>query len=229
MSLSLEALDVDIGAISIIRGAQLALAPGTMAGLIGRNGAGKTTLLRSIMGFLPPRSGSIRFKDAELSRLEPYERARSGIGYMPEDRRLVPDFTVADNILLPLWATSRADAAERLGWVYALMPELVPMARRPAGMLSGGQQKLVALARALVCGSDLLLLDEPTEGLAPALARRLGEVLAPALARRLGEVLAKLRGTGLTVLVAESNLNHLGDLLDQVFVIERGAVTRRPP
>ena len=217
MSLSLEALEIDIGAISIIRGAQLALAPGTMAGLIGRNGAGKTTLLRSIMGFLPPRSGSIRFKDAELSRLEPYERARSGIGYMPEDRRLVPDFTVADNILLPLWATSRADAAERLGWVYALMPELAPLARRPAGMLSGGQQKLVALARALVCGSDLLLLDEPTEGLAPALARRLGEVLA------------KLRGTGLTVLVAESNLNHLGDLLDQVFIIERGAVTRRPP
>ncbi len=218
MSLSLDALDVDIGAISIIRGANLALAPGTMAGLIGRNGAGKTTLLRSIMGFLPPRSGSIRFAGAELSRLEPYERARSGIGYMPEDRRLVPDvpdFTVADNILLPVWATARADAAERLGWVYALMPELAPLARRPAGMLSGGQQKLVALARALVCGSDLLLLDEPTEGLAPALARRLGEVLA------------KLRGTGLTVLVAESNAIHLGDLLDDLFVIERGAVTRR--
>jgi len=215
MSLSLEALDVDIGAISIIRGAQLALSPGTMAGLIGRNGAGKTTLLRSIMGFLPPRSGSIRFKDAELSRLEPYERARRGIGYMPEDRRLVPDFTVADNILLPVWATARADAAERLGWVYALMPELAPMARRPAGMLSGGQQKLVALARALVVGSDLLLLDEPTEGLAPALARRLGEVLAT------------LRGTGLTVLVAESNAVHLGDLLDDAFIIERGAVTRR--
>jgi branched-chain amino acid transport system ATP-binding protein len=215
MSLALDAVDVDIGAISIIRGAAIVLQPGTMVGLIGRNGAGKTTLLRSIMGFLPPRRGSIRFKEIELTRLDPYERARRGIGYMPEDRRLVPDFTVEDNILLPVWATSRADAAERLAWVYDLMPELGQLARRPAGTLSGGQQKLVALARALVCGSDLLLLDEPTEGLAPALARRLGEVLA------------KLKGTGLTVLVADSNLVHLGDLLDQVFIIERGAVTRR--
>jgi branched-chain amino acid transport system ATP-binding protein len=215
MSLALDAVDVDIGAISIIRGAAIALQPGTMVGLIGRNGAGKTTLLRSIMGFLPPRRGSIRFKETELTRLDPYERARRGIGYMPEDRRLVPDFTVEDNILLPVWATRRADAAERLAWVYDLMPELGQLARRPAGTLSGGQQKLVALARALVCGSDLLLLDEPTEGLAPALARRLGEVLA------------KLKGTGLTVLVADSNLVHLGDLLDQVFLIERGAVTRR--
>jgi len=215
MSLALDAVDVDIGAISIIRDAAIALQPGTMVGLIGRNGAGKTTLLRSIMGFLPPRRGSIRFKETELTRLDPYERARHGIGYMPEDRRLVPDFTVEDNILLPVWATRRADAAQRLAWVYDLMPELGQLARRPAGTLSGGQQKLVALARALVCGSDLLLLDEPTEGLAPALARRLGEVLA------------KLKGTGLTVLVADSNLIHLGDLLDDVFIIERGAVTRR--
>jgi branched-chain amino acid transport system ATP-binding protein len=215
MSLALDAVDIDIGAASIIRGASLALTPGTMTGLIGRNGAGKTTLLRSIMGFLPPRRGSIRFKEAELSRLEPYERARRGIGYMPEDRRLVPDFTVEDNILLPIWATARADAAGCLDWVYTLMPELKARTRRPAGTLSGGQQKLVALARALVCGSDLLLLDEPTEGLAPALARRLGEVLA------------RLKGTGLTVLVADSNLVHLGDLLDQVCLIERGAVTRR--
>src|SRR5260370_2833251 len=115
---------------------------------------------------------------------------------MPEDGGRVPDFPVADNIRLPVWATARADAAERLGWVYALMPELSTMARRPAGMLSGGQQKLVALARALVCGSDLLLLDEPTEGLAPALARRLGEVLP------------QLPGTGLTALAAPSTPIH---------------------
>jgi branched-chain amino acid transport system ATP-binding protein len=215
MSLALDAVDIDIGAASIIRGASLVLAPGTMTGLIGRNGAGKTTLLRSVMGFLAPRRGSIRFKEWELTRLGPYERARRGIGYMPEDRRLVPDFTVEDNILLPVWATARADAAERLAWVYTLMPELKAMTRRPAGTLSGGQQKLVALARALVSGSDLLLLDEPTEGLAPGLARRLGEVLA------------QLKGTGLTVLVADSNLVHLGTLLDQVFIIERGAVTPR--
>ncbi len=131
-----------------------------------------------------------------------------GIGYMPEDRRLVPGFTVADNILLPVWATARRDAAERLDRTYGLMPELAPLAR-------GGQQKLVELARALICGSELLPLDEPTEDLAPALARRLGEVLAT------------LRGSGLTVLVAESNEAHLSELLDEVFVIERCTIARR--
>jgi len=215
MSLSVEALDVDIGAASIIRGAHLALQPGTMCGLVGRNGAGKTSFMRSIMGFLPPRRGTIRFGEVDLVGLAPYERARRGIGYMPEDRRLVPDFTVDDNIFLPAWAMAKRDTARRQAWITELIPELAPLARRRASELSGGQQKLAALARALMCGSSLLLLDEPTEGLAPSLARRLGEILA------------KLRGTGLTVLIAESNETHLGDLLDALFIIERGAIERR--
>jgi len=215
MSLSVEALDVDIGAASIIRGAHLALQSGTMCGLVGRNGAGKTSFMRSIMGFLPPRRGTIRFGDVDLAGLAPYERARRGIGYMPEDRRLVPDFTVEDNIFLSAWAMAKRDTARRQAWITELIPELAPLARRRASELSGGQQKLAALARALMCGSSLLLLDEPTEGLAPSLARRLGEILA------------KLRGTGLTVLIAESNETHLGDLLDALFIIERGAIERR--
>jgi branched-chain amino acid transport system ATP-binding protein len=133
---------------------------------------------------------------------------------MPEDRKLVPDFTARDNILLPLWAVGQGGSA-RLGSIYALMPELEPLALRRASQLSGGQQKMVALARAMMAGTRLLLLDEPSEGLAPALARRIAEVLA------------KLRGTGLSVLMAESNDTHLGELFDMAFVIERGSVARR--
>jgi branched-chain amino acid transport system ATP-binding protein len=215
MNLAIEALDVDIGATSIIRQASLNVGTGTMCGLIGRNGAGKTTLMRTIMGFLPARQGAVRAGEQELTRLPAHRRARLGIGYMPEDRKLVPDFTVEDNILLPMWATGIAGSAARLRWIYELMPEVGAFAERRATQLSGGQQKLVALARALMCGSQILLLDEPSEGLAPALARRLAEVLA------------NLRGTGLTVLMAESNETHVGDLLDDAFVIERGGVTRR--
>lgn len=214
-SLTVEALDVDIGATGIIRRAELALGAGTMCGLIGRNGAGKTTLMRSIMGFLPVRSGAVRFAGQELTRLPAHARARLGIGYMPEDRKLVPDFTVEDNIMLPTWTAGGADAPARRRWIYELMPEVGAFAQRRATQLSGGQQKLVALARALMCGRRLLLLDEPSEGLAPALARRLAEVLG------------NLRGSGLTVLLAESNETHVADLLDDTFVIERGGVARR--
>jgi branched-chain amino acid transport system ATP-binding protein len=214
MTLALAALDVAIGATLIIRHAELAVPDGTVCGLIGRNGAGKTTLMRAIMGILPPKAGAIRFDAHDLTAAPAHMRARLGIGYMPEDRKLVPDFTVADNILLPAWAR-RAAAPERLAWIYEVMPELRLLAGRRASQLSGGQQKMVALARALMAGTKLLLLDEPSEGLAPALAQRIGEVLAA------------LRGTGLSVLMAESNDMHLSDLLDRVFVIERGSVAPR--
>ena len=154
-----------------------------MAGLIGRNGAGKTTLMKSIMGLLKQSSGTIAFDGADLLAAKTHARTRLGIGYMPEDRRLIPDLTVEENVLVPAWAAHLADAAARLEKVYRLIPELREFAPRKGSQLSGGQQKLVALGRALMCGTRLLLLDEPFEGVAPALAQRLAEVVARPEAR----------------------------------------------
>jgi branched-chain amino acid transport system ATP-binding protein len=209
--LRVSGLDVSIGPIPIIRGASLAIATGEMCGLIGRNGAGKTTLLRALMGAIPA-TGTAAFDDVDLIALPAHGRVGHGIGYMPEDRRLVPHFTVEDNIRLPTWTTGMGDVEQRLAWIYSIMPEIAAFARRKALELSGGQQKMVALARALMAGRRLLLLDEPFEGLAPALARRLGEVMA------------SLKGEGLSMLIAESNEVHVADLLSRVFRIERGAV-----
>jgi branched-chain amino acid transport system ATP-binding protein len=209
--LRVSGLDVSIGPIPIIRGASLAIATGEMCGLIGRNGAGKTTLLRALMGAIPA-TGTAAFDDVDLIALPAHGRVGHGIGYMPEDRRLVPHFSVEDNIRLPTWTTGMHDVEQRLAWIYSIMPEIAAFARRKALELSGGQQKMVALARALMAGRRLLLLDEPFEGLAPALARRLGEVMA------------SLKGEGLSMLIAESNEVHVADLLSRVFRIERGAV-----
>jgi branched-chain amino acid transport system ATP-binding protein len=204
-------LDVSIGPIPIIRGASLAIETGEMCGLIGRNGAGKTTLLRALMGAIPA-TGTAVFGEVDLITLPAHGRVGHGIGYMPEDRRLVPHFVVEDNIRLPTWTTAMDDVEQRLAWIYSIMPEIASFRRRRAIELSGGQQKMVALARALMAGRRLLLLDEPFEGLAPALARRLGEVMA------------SLKGEGLSMLIAESNEIHVADLLSRVFRIERGAV-----
>jgi branched-chain amino acid transport system ATP-binding protein len=206
-------LGVAIGAVAIIRNASLELDAGEMCGLIGRNGAGKTTLMRALMGVLPA-TGTADLSGTDLLRLPAHQRVKHGIGYMPEDRRLVPEFTVEQNIRLPSWAAKFADVDERLEWIFSIMPEVARLRRRRALELSGGQQKMVALARALMAGRRMLLLDEPFEGLAPALARRLGEVLA------------SLKAQATTVLLSESNEIHVVDLLARVYRIERGAVMR---
>ena len=146
--LRVSGLDVSIGPIPIIRGASLAIATGEMCGLIGRNGAGKTTLLRALMGAIPA-TGIAAFDDVDLIALPAHGRVGHGIGYMPEDRRLVPHFSVEDNIRLPTWTTGMDDVEQRLAWIYSIMPEIAAFARRKALELSGGQQKMVALARRL--------------------------------------------------------------------------------
>ena len=206
-------LSVSIGPVAIIRDVSLRLDVGEMCGLIGRNGAGKTTLMRALMGALPA-SGTAELAGTDLLPLPPHRRVACGIGYMPEDRRLVPQFTVEQNIRLPSWAAKLPGVEERLDWIFSIMPEVARFRSRRALELSGGQQKMVALARALMAGRRMLLLDEPFEGLAPALARRLGEVLAD------------LKAQSVSVLLSESNEVHVADILARVYRIERGAVTQ---
>jgi len=210
--LKVASLNVSIGPIPIIRDASLAVNEGEMCGLIGRNGAGKTTFIRALMGALPAQ-GKAELGHVDLLTLPAHRRAGQGVGYMPEDRRLVPEFTVEENIRLPTWATQVEGADQRLEWIYSIMPEVARFTRRRALELSGGQQKMVALARALMAGTHILLLDEPFEGLAPAVARRLGEVLA------------NLKNKGVSVLIAESNEVHVVDLLARAYFIERGTVS----
>ncbi len=212
-ALDIQGLSVAIGRIAILNDVALTVPAGHMVGLIGRNGAGKTTLMRAIMGLLASQAGRVSVDGEDVTKLAPHLLARRGISYMPEDRRLIPALTVEENILLPAWANGLADAGQRLQWIYGLLPEVSAFRERRALQLSGGQQKLVALARALMPGRKLLLLDEPFEGVAPVLSRRLAEVIA------------ELRQHGLSVVLSESNAKHSADLVDTVFHIERGVVT----
>jgi branched-chain amino acid transport system ATP-binding protein len=209
--LEIDDVVVEIQSMPALRGFSMKIARGAMVSLVGRNGAGKTTLMRSIMGHLRPARGAIRFEGADLAALPRHGRAALGIGYMPEDRCLVPQLTVEENILLPLWVADHLDRKARLEFVYNVIGELAEFRHRKALLLSGGQQKLVALGRALAIGTKCLLLDEPFEGIAPALSERLSEVLA------------SLRGKDLTLLMSQSDMNHSRALIDVEFTIERGA------
>lgn len=211
--LSMANLNVAIQSVQILRDVSFELPTGTMAGLIGRNGAGKTTLMKSIMGLLKVTSGSIVFDSIDLVAAKTHARTRLGIGYMPEDRRLIPDLTVEENVLVPAWAAHVADAGTRMEKVYRLIPELREFAPRKGLQLSGGQQKLVAIGRAMMCGTKLLLLDEPFEGVAPALAHRLVEVVAG------------LKQEGMSVFLSESDLQHSERMVDRIIVIDRGSIT----
>lgn len=205
-------LNLSIQRVPILRDVSLEIETGSICGLIGRNGAGKTSLMRSIMGVVPIEGGEISFQNEALHQRKAHERAALGIGYLPEDRRLIADFTVEENIMVSLWATNNPDRS-RLEWVYELMPEISRFADRKALTLSGGQQKLVALARALVSGNNLLLLDEPFEGVAPVLANRLMEVIQ------------SLKSENLTVLISESDYTHSKSVVNKVYSIERGQIS----
>jgi branched-chain amino acid transport system ATP-binding protein len=213
--LEIAGLSVAISGVPILTDVTLAVPRGAAVGLIGRNGAGKTTVMRSVMGLLPPQAGRIGLDGVDLLAQPAQARAALGIGYMPEDRRLVPELTVDENILVPAWATGQADIETRLALAYEILPEVQGFGPRKALQLSGGQQKMVALARALVCGTKLLLLDEPFEGVAPALAQRLAAAISA------------LRDAGVSVLLSESDYVHSAELVDRLYVIERGIVSAR--
>ena len=214
--LRLDHVDVRIAGVHVLRDVSFALAPGTTTALIGRNGAGKTTTLRTIMGFLVPSAGELFLGDIALGGVKPHERPGLGIGYAPEDRRLFAGLTVEDNLLLPAQVARQPadEGRRRLDLVYDILPELAELRGRPAGAVSGGQGKMIALGRALMIGTRLVLLDEPFQGLAPALANRYAGAL-----RRLSEV-----GSDLTLLITESNPALLEGLADTTMTIERGEI-----
>ncbi len=212
--LRVERITVAISAVTILRELSLAVESGAVVGLVGRNGAGKTTTLRTIMGLNELSAGQIKLDGARLDGMRSYARARLGIGYLPEDRRLVGALSVHDNLVVPAQASGVPDCGARLRRILDLIPELKEWSGRKASTLSGGQQKMVALARAFLNGRKLILLDEPFEGVSTAMSRRLAQTIRDFQAAE----------RGVAVLVAESDLKRAAMLSRRAFVIERGEV-----
>ena len=215
--LTLDDIRVSLAGHTVLRGVSFTLPQGATTVLVGRNGAGKTTTLRTIMGLVPLGGGRLTLDGTDLAAQPDHARAGLGIGYAPEDRRMIPAFSVEDNLLLPAVALKMPAglSAERLAMVYELMPELTELKNRPGGSLSGGQGKMVALGRALMVATRAILLDEPFQGLAPALALNYARTLAK---------VRDARGD-LALLVTESSPQLLAGVADRALKIERGEVS----
>lgn len=207
--LAVDDIHTYYGQSHALHGVSLEVEEGESVALLGRNGAGKTTTLRSIVGMTPPRDGQIHFKGERIDGLEPYKIARRGIGLVPEERRVFPELSVADNLEVVMskgseWSAERA---------YDVFPALGEHRAQLAGQLSGGQQQMLTIARALVTDPDLLLLDEPSEGLAPTIVASLEQLL--------GEIAE----TGITVLLTEQNTEFAFDLAERAYILSKGTVT----
>lgn len=213
--LKIDNLSVSLAGSPVLRALSMEVHAGTTTAVVGRNGAGKTTLLRSIMGLVTPSSGAIHLDDENLTLSPAHSRTRVGIGYAPEDRVIFPTLSVEENLRLPceVLGLSELEMQERLSHVLDVVPQLKPMLVRSGAALSGGQGKMVALGRALMVGKNLVLLDEPFQGLSPALALQYAEALA------------RLRQSrpDLAVIITESNAALLTDIPNQILTIERGS------
>ena len=196
---------------TVIHGLSLAVDSGEIVCLLGRNGAGKTTTLRAIMGLTPPRSGSVTFKGSEICGRAPFEIARRGIGFVPDDRRIFPDLTVQENLVLAARMSGRSGRWS-VGRVCELFPVLEGLLAQKGNHLSGGEQKMLALGRALMQDPELLLLDEPIEGLAPLVVKHLGEALR------------RIREAGVTILLADQNVKFSRRVADRAYILEKGLV-----
>lgn len=212
MMLNAQHINVAIGPTLILRQVSLQIAAGEIVGLVGRNGAGKTTFMRAVMGLLPVVSGQLQFEGKDLAAQPAHRRTTLGLGYAPEERRLIPSLTVEQNILLPAWALNQPDLRDRLDRVWSIIPEIRDFGARKAMELSGGQQKLVAIARAMMTADKLLLLDEPFEGVAPALSKRIAEVVG------------ELRAQGFSALLSGADLQHAERVTDRTYRMDRGAI-----
>jgi len=196
----------------ILDGVSLEVDKGEVVALLGRNGAGKTTTLRSVMGLTPPRSGSIKLLGIEIVGKLPFQVAALGIGYAPDDRRIFPDLTTEENLLLAGHLSKRKNGDWSVERVYNLFPVLRDVRTRKGGFLSGGEQKMLALGRALMTNPALVLIDEPSEGLAP--------LVVAALAKAIREI----RDTGVTVFLADQNVRFCRKTADRGYIIEKGTI-----
>jgi len=200
------------GLSQILFGVSLKVQEGEIISLLGRNGVGKTTTLRSIMGLTPPKSGSIKWRGKEIAGKPTYEISRLGIGFVPEDRRIFSDLTVWENLDVAIQPARKKENVWTLERVFDLFPALKPIQSRRGGYLSGGEQQMLTIARTLMSNPDLLLLDEPSEGLAPLVVQQLGEQIA------------KLRREGMTILLCEQNQRFSLDLSDRLYILEKGTI-----
>ena len=209
--LRLENVHAGYGSVEVLRGVDLVLEPGRVLGLLGRNGAGKTTVIRAIMGLVDDLRGSIRIEGAELAGLPAHRIPGYGIAHVPQGRRLFPEMTVEENLRVGVLA-GRREYTERLAFLLDLFPALKERLRTPARRLSGGQQQMVAMARALASGPRVLLLDEPTEGLQPSLVERILEAVS------------ELRAAGTTMLLVEQKVEAALAVADRIAFIENGRI-----
>jgi branched-chain amino acid transport system ATP-binding protein len=211
MLLELEDIHTAYGLSQVLFGISLAVEEGECVCLLGRNGVGKTTTMRSVMGLTPPNAGRVRFKSRDVTGWPPYRVARAGIGVVPEDRRICAELSVWENLDVARRAAARP-GRWTMDTVFELFPVLAPLRDRQGGFLSGGEQQMLTIARTLMGNPDLLLLDEPSEGLAP--------LVVEALLVNIGE----LKAQGLTILLAEQAVEFSLALADRVYVLEKGAV-----
>jgi branched-chain amino acid transport system ATP-binding protein len=212
MILELKDIHTYYGTSHVLFGVSLDVRQGEVVCLMGRNGAGKSTTFRSIMGITPPRRGTVLFRGKDVTRLKVHTRARLGIGYVPEDRQIFPDLTVRENLEIGRSSGIRRDDGWDIDRIYALFPVLEKYDRKPGGQLSGGEQQMLTIARTLMGNPELVLLDEPTEGLAPVIVISLKEMLL------------RLKEMGTTILLSEQNVKFSVKVSDRVFIIDNGAI-----
>jgi branched-chain amino acid transport system ATP-binding protein len=216
--LEVDGIDAAYGRAQVLFGVSLRLGRGETVALMGRNGAGKSSTLKAIMGLLPTRAGSIRFAGRDISRLPTYRIARLGLGYVPEDRRIFTDLSVLENLMVGAKAGRREGPApwtpERL---FSIFPNLAEMRGRQASQMSGGEQQMLSIARTLMGNPDAILLDEPTEGLAPVIVDEMAQALA------------RMKQEGLAVLLSEQNLSFASTVADRAYLIAKGVMRHDGP
>lgn len=217
MLLEVERINTFRGPAHILHGVSITVDDGEVVSLVGRNGAGRTTIIESITGLLPVHSGEVRFRGQDITRMPPHRRAKCGIGYAPENSGIFPELTVAENLMISRWVSSKTargagGGVDAEAQALTVFPEVGKFLDRPGLNLSGGQKKMVSIARAMALAPSLMILDEAFEGLAPVIVKRFREAVM------------MIKGLGISLLLAESNLTSAAAIADRLYVIDRGEV-----